>query len=148
MRVANATNKTWSIDLRPTLRGSCTVAVRQSIQTCTGLCITCVLRSLLSCCYGRDDDDEVCDTAYRNAAVGNLYGEYSRSVHALTLGSTTIRQRTFRLRHFVYRHFVYRHFVYHCIPACTSNFCFRKSLFSSIPTSNYTMIPFYQSHFH
>src|SRR6218665_560350 len=30
----------------------------------------------------------------------------------------------------------------------TSNFCFRKSLFSLIPTSTYTMIPFYQSHFH
>src|SRR6218665_2017868 len=27
-----------------------------------------------------------------------------------------------------------------------SNFCFSKSLFSSIPTSTYTMIPFYQSH--
>src|SRR6218665_682251 len=30
----------------------------------------------------------------------------------------------------------------------TSNFCFSKSLFSSIPTSTYTMIPFYQFHFH
>src|SRR6218665_567026 len=30
----------------------------------------------------------------------------------------------------------------------TSNFCFSKSLFSSIPTSTYTMIPVYQSHFH
>jgi len=27
----------------------------------------------------------------------------------------------------------------------TSNFCFSKSLFSSIQTSTYTMIPFYQS---
>src|SRR6218665_22929 len=30
----------------------------------------------------------------------------------------------------------------------TSNFCFSKSLFSSIPTSTYTMIHFYQSRFH
>jgi len=30
----------------------------------------------------------------------------------------------------------------------TSNFYFSKSLFSSNPTSTYTVIPFYQSHFH
>src|SRR6218665_2269929 len=57
-------------------------------------------------------------------------------------GSTTIRLRTFRLRHFVYRHFVY-----YSIPACRT-VCFSKSLFSSIPTSTYTMILFYQSHLH
>src|SRR6218665_3404149 len=30
----------------------------------------------------------------------------------------------------------------------TSNFCFSESLFSSIPNSTYTTIPFYQYHFH
>src|SRR6218665_2471964 len=66
-------------------------------------------------------------------------------------------------RQFVYGHFVYdtssidinfrlqtfRLLLYTSIPnSYTSNFYFSKSLFSSIPTSTYTMIPFSQSHFH
>src|SRR6218665_199842 len=57
-------------------------------------------------------------------------------------GSTTIRLRTFRLQTF-------RLLLYTSVQDCyTSNFCFSKSLFSLIPTSTYTMIPFYKSHFH
>src|SRR6218665_2678585 len=56
--------------------------------------------------------------------------------------STTLRLQTFRLQTF-------RLLLYTSVPeSYTSNFCFSKSLFSSIPTSTYTMIPFYQSHFH
>ena len=51
--------------------------------------------------------------------------------------STTLRLQTFRL------------LLYTSVQdSYTSNFCFRKSLFSSIPTATYTMIPFYQSCFH
>ena len=51
--------------------------------------------------------------------------------------SLTIRLRTFRL------------LLYTSVQdSYTSNFCFNKSLFSSIPTYTYTIIPFYQSHFH
>ena len=52
-------------------------------------------------------------------------------------GSTTIRVHTFRLLLYTSAQDSY-----------TSNFCFSKSLSSSIPTSTYTMIPFYQSHFY
>src|SRR6218665_1742809 len=53
------------------------------------------------------------------------------------ISSTTVRLQTFRL-------------LLHTSvqDSYTSNFCFNKSLFLSIPTSTYTMIPFYQSHFH
>ena len=58
------------------------------------------------------------------------------------ISSTTLRLQTFRLQTF-------RLLLYTRVQdSYTSNFCFRKSLFSSIPTSTYTMIPFYQSHFH
>src|SRR6218665_2077119 len=51
-------------------------------------------------------------------------------------GSTTIRLRTFLLQTF-------RLLLYSSIQdSYTSNFCFSKSLFSSISTSTYTMIPF------
>src|SRR6218665_3207901 len=68
-------------------------------------------------------------------------------------GSTTIRLWTFRLRHFVYRHFVYRHFVYYCIPACRTvihpTSVSENHYFHQFPLLFiYTMIPFYQSHFH
>src|SRR6218665_77204 len=53
------------------------------------------------------------------------------------ISSTTLRLQTFRL------------LLYTSVQdSYTCNFCFSKSLFSSIPTSAYTMIPFYQSHFH
>src|SRR6218665_904565 len=53
------------------------------------------------------------------------------------ISSTTLRLQTFRL------------LLYTSVQdSYTSNFCFSKSLFSSIPTSTYTMIPFYQSHLH
>src|SRR6218665_1316386 len=58
------------------------------------------------------------------------------------ISSTTLRLQTFRLQTF-------RLLLYTSIQdSYTSNFCFSKSLFSSIPTSTYTVIPFYQSHFH
>src|SRR6218665_659030 len=56
--------------------------------------------------------------------------------------SMTLRLQTFRLQTF-------RLLLYTSVQdRYTSNFCFSKSLFSSIPTSTCTMIPFYQSHFH
>src|SRR6218665_86341 len=82
------------------------------------------------------------------------------------ISSTTFRLQTFRLRHFVYdisstdissttfrlqtfRLQTFRLLLYTSVhDSYTSNFCFSKSLISSIPTSTYTMIPFYQSHFH
>ena len=62
-----------------------------------------------------------------------------RIVRSPLAGSTTRRLQTFRLYRPTRVQGNY-----------TSNFCFSKSLFSSIPTSTYiyTMIPFYQSHFH
>src|SRR6218665_2580612 len=56
-------------------------------------------------------------------------------------------------RQFVYGHFVYdtsstdfsSTTVYQRVGSYTSNFFFSKSLFSSISTSTYTMIRFYQS---
>src|SRR6218665_388258 len=58
------------------------------------------------------------------------------------ISSTTLRLQTFRLQTF-------RLLLCTSVQdSYTSNFCFSKSLFSSIPTSTYTMIPFYQSHFH
>src|SRR6218665_3160414 len=58
------------------------------------------------------------------------------------ISSTTLRLQTFRLQTFRLILYTSVHHSY------TSNFCFSKSLFSSIPTSTYTMIPFYQSHFY
>src|SRR6218665_1506970 len=58
------------------------------------------------------------------------------------ISSTTLRLQTFRLQTFRLLLYTSVHHSY------TSNFCFSKSLFSSIPTSTYTMIPFYQSRFH
>src|SRR6218665_2716741 len=52
------------------------------------------------------------------------------------ISSTTFRLQTFRLQTF--RLLLYTRLQ----DSYTSNFCFRKSLFSSIPTSTYTMIPF------
>src|SRR6218665_3553212 len=52
------------------------------------------------------------------------------------ISSTTLRLQTFRLL-----------LLTSVQDSYTSNFCFNKS-FSSIPTSTYTRIPFYQSHFH
>src|SRR6218665_1506591 len=58
------------------------------------------------------------------------------------ISSTTLRLQTFRLQTF-------RILLYTSVQdSYMSNFCFSKSLFSSIPTSTYIMIPFYQSHFH
>ena len=64
------------------------------------------------------------------------------------ISSTTLRLQTFRLQTFrlllmltLFSHTSVQ-------DSYTSNFCFSKSLFSSIPNSTYTMIPFYQSHFH
>src|SRR6218665_3681812 len=58
------------------------------------------------------------------------------------ISSTTLRLQTFRLQ-------TSRLLLYTSVQnSYTSNFCFSKSLFSSIPTSTYTMILFYQSHFH
>src|SRR6218665_746282 len=58
------------------------------------------------------------------------------------ISSTTLRIQTFRLQTF-------RLLLYTSVQdSYTSNFGFSKSLFSSIPTSTYTMIPFYQSHYH
>src|SRR6218665_3001415 len=52
------------------------------------------------------------------------------------ISSTTLRLQTFRLQTF-------RLLLYTSVQDnYTSNFCFSKSLFSSIPTSTYTMIPF------
>src|SRR6218665_2603507 len=52
------------------------------------------------------------------------------------ISSTTLRLQTFRLQTF-------RLLLYTRVQdSYTSNFCFSKSLFSSIPTSTYTMIPF------
>src|SRR6218665_939895 len=66
----------------------------------------------------------------------------STDISSTTLRLQTIRLQTFRLQTF-------RLLLYTSVPErYTSNFCFSKSLFSSIPTSTYTMIPFYQSHFH
>ena len=47
------------------------------------------------------------------------------------ISSMTLRLQTFRLLLYI-----------RVQDSCTSNFCFSKSLFSSIPTSTYTMIPF------
>src|SRR6218665_116697 len=58
------------------------------------------------------------------------------------ISSTTLRLQTFRLQTFRLPLYTSVQDIY------TSNFCFSKSLFSSIPTSTYTMIPLYQSHFH
>src|SRR6218665_1186734 len=56
--------------------------------------------------------------------------------------SSTLCLQTFRLQ-------IFRLLLYTSVQdSYTSNCCFSKSLFSSIPTSTYTMIPFYQSHFH
>src|SRR6218665_309043 len=71
-------------------------------------------------------------------------------IKELRRGSTTIRLRTFRLRHIVYDTSPTTHRLQtFCLllytrvqDSYTSNFCFSKSLFSSIPTSTYTMIPF------
>src|SRR6218665_373298 len=58
------------------------------------------------------------------------------------ISSTTLRLQTLRLQTF-------RLLLYTSVQdSYTSSFCFIKSLFSLIPTSTYTMIPFYQSHFH
>src|SRR6218665_2615272 len=57
------------------------------------------------------------------------------------ISSTTLRLQTIRLQ-------IFRLLPYTSIQdSYTSNFYFSKSLFSSIPTSTYTMIRFYQSHF-
>src|SRR6218665_1388121 len=58
------------------------------------------------------------------------------------ISSTTLRPQTFRLQ-------IFRLLLYTSVQdSDTSNFCFSKSSFSSISTSTYSMIPFYQSHFH
>src|SRR6218665_2876223 len=58
------------------------------------------------------------------------------------ISSTTLRLQTFRLQTF-------RLLLYTSVQdSYTSSFCFIKSLFSLIPTSTYTIIPFYKSHFH
>src|SRR6218665_1407141 len=58
------------------------------------------------------------------------------------ISSTTLRLQTFRLQTF-------RLLLYTSVQdSNTSNLCFIKSLFSSIPTSTYTVIRFYQSRFH
>src|SRR6218665_3817696 len=62
----------------------------------------------------------------------NRLGEKARQ----GISSTTLRLQTFRLQTF-------RLLLYSRVKdSYTSNFCFGKSLFSSIPTSTYTMIPF------
>ena len=64
---------------------------------------------------------------------------YGHFVHDIS--STTLRLQTFRLQTF-------RLLLYTSVQdSYTSNFCFSK-LFSSILTSTYTVIPFYQSYFH
>src|SRR6218665_2966491 len=56
------------------------------------------------------------------------------------ISSTTLRLQTVRLQTF-------RLLLHTSVQdSYTSNFCFSKSLFSSIPTPTYTMIPFYQFH--
>src|SRR6218665_1661031 len=63
------------------------------------------------------------------------------------ISSTTLHLQTFRLQTF--RLQTFRLLLYTSVQdSYTSNFCFSKSLFSSIPTSTYTMIRFYQSCFH
>src|SRR6218665_2402562 len=52
------------------------------------------------------------------------------------ISPTTIRLQTFRPQTFCLLLYTKLQYSY------TSNFCFRKSLFSSIPTSTYTIIPF------
>ena len=61
--------------------------------------------------------------------------------------STGISSTTLRLQ--IFRPQTFRLLLYTSVQdSYTSNFCFSKSLFSSIPTSTYTAIPFYQFHFH
>jgi len=75
-----------------------------------------------------------------------LFDDKTKVIYWLTdwliEGSTTILLRTFRIQTFRLLLFTSVYDSY------TSNFCFCKSLFSSIPTSTYTMIPFYQSRSH
>src|SRR6218665_1959259 len=55
---------------------------------------------------------------------------------SMDISSTSLRLQTFRLQTFPLLLYTRVQDSY------TSNFCFSKSLFSSIPTSTYTMIPF------
>src|SRR6218665_350881 len=73
-----------------------------------------------------------------------MFSVFIIRIYKVRPGSTTIRLRTFCLRHFVYRHFIYRRLLLYTRVqnSSTSSFCFSKSLFSSIPTSTYTKIPF------
>src|SRR6218665_2456124 len=71
----------------------------------------------------------------KGVAYRELLGFHNNS--STDISSTTLRVQTFRL------------LLYTSVQdSYTSNLCFSKSLFSSIPTSTYTVIPFYQSHFY
>src|SRR6218665_2759009 len=81
---------------------------------------------------------------------GTIFSGCPRRFHdnsSTDISSTTLRLQTFRLQTF--RLQTFRLLLYTSVQdSYTSNFCFGKSLFSSNPTSIYTMIPFYQSRFH
>src|SRR6218665_1822375 len=83
-----------------------------------------------------------CSSWIKNVFITSLstlmwYDQGFHDNSSTDISSTTLRLQTFRL------------LLYTSVQDCyTSNFCFSKSLFSSIPTSTYTMIPFYPSHFH
>src|SRR6218665_1478305 len=69
-----------------------------------------------------------------NSQSSSMKGFHDNS--STDIWSTTLRLQTFRLQTF-------RLLLYTRVQdSSTPNFCFRKPLFSSIPTSTYTMIPF------
>src|SRR6218665_72483 len=85
--------------------------------------------------------------SFTSNSYPTLYNLRFHDNSSTDISSTTLRLQTFRLQTF--RLQTFRLLLYTSVEdSYTSNFCFRKPLFSSIPTSTYTMIPFYQSHFH
>src|SRR6218665_789052 len=97
------------------------------------------------------DSGRVCSQSHSGeksdigSSARNIYWFHDNS--STDISSTTLRLQTFRLQTF--RLQTFRLLLYTSVQdSYTSNFRFSKSLFSSIPTSTYTMIPFYQSHFH
>ena len=71
------------------------------------------------------------ETILLRGASSRFHDSSSTDISSTTLRLQTFRLQTFRLQLYTRVQGSYK-----------SNFCFSKSLFSSIPTSTYTMIPF------
>src|SRR6218665_3559464 len=81
------------------------------------------------CRWRKNREKSLCPGRDLNLLIGSPIRFHDNS--STDISSTTLRLQTFRLLLYTRAQDSY-----------TSNFCFSKSLFSSISTSTYTMIPF------